>query len=208
VALGPDLHHLRVVLGMDTLRANRYLIEENERHYDAKAAVTVAYRALHPGEPLLEPGDFTGDRRTIRRPLEELGFRIVEIDRAAQTTSVETERARREDLWARAQAEGDTQAIAPGKLRALGLNGGAQGIWVDAARTRGLAEAPHGVTVAVMHTGRSYADDLTVDGLLYHYPTTGRNRGRDDSEISATKSAALLGLPIFVIKADRPQLSP
>ena len=29
--------------------------------------------------------------------------------------------------------------------------------------------------------------------------TTGRNRGRDDSEISATKSAALLGLPIFVI---------
>ena len=62
----------------DVVAAQRYLIEREGRRYDAKAVVTVAYRREHPDEPRLLPGDFTGDRRTIRAPLEALGFHIVD----------------------------------------------------------------------------------------------------------------------------------
>ena len=48
------------------------------------------------------------------------------------------------------------------------------------------------------HTGKSYADDLSPDGVNYHYPATKRP-GHDLSEIEATKAAAKLKLPVFVI---------
>jgi hypothetical protein len=51
----------------------------------------------------------------------------------------------------------------------------------------------------LLHTGSSYADDLSEDGLIYHYPKTKRPPGRDLSEIEATKAAGSLGLPVFVI---------
>jgi hypothetical protein len=60
-------------------------------------------------------------------------------------------------------------------LRGLGVYGGAQGVWVDKARTKEIA--PAGVTVALLHTGCSYADDLSADGVVYHYPKTGRPSG-------------------------------
>jgi putative restriction endonuclease len=50
-----------------------------------------------------------------------------------------------------------------------------------------------------LHTGRHYPDDLSDDGLIYHYPTTHRPSGRDAAEVQATKNAAALSLPIFVI---------
>jgi len=56
-----------------------------------------------------------------------------------------------------------------------------------------------GVTVSVLHTGSSYPDDLANDGVIYHYPTTSRPPGRGASEIEATKEAARLRLPIFVV---------
>ena len=56
-----------------------------------------------------------------------------------------------------------------------------------------------GVTVSVLHTGSSYPDDLANDGIFYHYPDTNRTPGRDASEIEATKEAARLRLPVFVI---------
>jgi putative restriction endonuclease len=80
--------------------------------------------------------------------------------------------------------------------------GGAQGICVDKARTSAIS--PDGVTVAVLHTGSSYADDLYDGGVLYHYPTTGRGPGRDVSEVAATKAARELGVPIFVISYPTP----
>jgi putative restriction endonuclease len=73
---------------------------------------------------------------------------------------------------------------------------GGRGIWTDKARTAALA--PAGVTVGVLHTGRSYADDLLQDGIVYHYPRT-TVRGRDVQEVDATKAAKTLGLPVFVV---------
>src|SRR5262249_4542280 len=72
-----------------------------------------------------------------------------------------------------------------------------QGIWVDKKTTGTLAR--DGVTVSILHTGRHYPDDLSDDGVIYHYPTTNRSAGRDAAEVQATKNAAALSLPIFAI---------
>jgi putative restriction endonuclease len=60
------------------------------------------------------------------------------------------------------------------------------------------------LTVGLLHTGSSYADDLSEDGVLYHYPSTNRPRGRDLAEIEATKGAGSAGLPVFVITYPSP----
>jgi hypothetical protein len=112
--------------------------------------------------------------------------------------TVEGERARREAMWASVQAAGDPSRLSPRLLRELGIYGGAQGIWVDAERTRGI-DGGGGITVSLLHTGRHYADELSADGVLYHYPRTGRPPGRDRSEVEGTKAAGRLRLPVFVI---------
>jgi hypothetical protein len=105
---------------------------------------------------------------------------------------------RRDQLWQELVARGGPTNVAPRVLRDLRLYGGAQGIWVDKATTAASGPDGHGATVAVLHTGRHYPDDLQADRIVYHYPNTTR-RGRDDAEVQATKNAAALGLLVFVI---------
>ena len=52
--------------------------------------------------------------------------------------------------------------------------------------------------MGLLHTGTSYPDDLSEDGVLYHYPRT-QQPTRDDAEVSATKAASVLGVPVFTI---------
>jgi hypothetical protein len=87
----------------------------------------------------------------------------------------------------------------PSELRALGVYGGAQGIWVDKERTARLSPDGQGITVAILHTGRYYPDDLSEEGVIYHYPRTGRGGKRDQNEIDATKNAKTLEVPLFVV---------
>ena len=119
--------------------------------------------------------------------------------------SISDERTRRKRIWEQLVEAGGPDGVSPSLLRKLGIYGGAQGIWVDKERTNSLT--PWGVTVSVLHTGKVYADDLSDDGVLYYYPRTGRSVGRDLSEIRATKSAAELQLPIFVITHPTPSSS-
>jgi len=79
------------------------------------------------------------------------------------------------------------------------MYGAAQGVWVDAARTRAITADGTGIAVGLLHTGRHYPDDLSETGILYHYPWTGRLGDRDASEVAATKRAGELGLPLFVV---------
>jgi hypothetical protein len=72
-------------------------------------------------------------------------------------------------------------------------------MWVDKVRTGPLTENGHGITVSLTHAGKNYPDDWSEDGVIYHYPETSRPKGRDASEIAATKNAGQLGLPVFVI---------
>lgn len=134
------------------------------------------------------------------------GNRIVLADpqRAGQLFTgddnvVDAERRRRTGMWDALQREHGSTGAPPEALRELGVYGGAQGIWVDKDRTAHLTEDGLGVTVALLHTGRSYPDDLADDGMVYHYPKTGRPAQRDANEIEATKHAQRLGLPVFTI---------
>jgi putative restriction endonuclease len=113
-------------------------------------------------------------------------------------TPIEIERARRLGLMSTLLSM-STEDIEPSRLRELGVYGGAQGVWVDKARTSPAIGEADGVTVAILHTGRHYPDDLSQDGVIYHYPVTGRSAGRDRAEVQATKNAMRLDLPIFVI---------
>jgi hypothetical protein len=110
--------------------------------------------------------------------------------------TVADELARRVKLWEQVWA-GDADNVDPGTLRSAAIYGGAQGIWVDKKTTGTLAK--DGVTVSILHTGRHYPDDLSDDGVIYHYPRTNRPAGRDAAEVQATKNAAALSLPIFAI---------
>jgi putative restriction endonuclease len=112
--------------------------------------------------------------------------------------TTEVERARRDAMWANLLTAGGPSRLPPQLLRELGVYGGAQGIWVDTERTRGI-DGAGGITVSLLHTGRHYADELSADGVLYHYPQTGRPPGRDRSKIDATKAAGRLRLPVFVV---------
>jgi len=114
-------------------------------------------------------------------------------------TPVEQERQHRLELWRRLVVSGGPVGATPTLLRSLGIYGGAQGIWVDKERTQALTPDGVGVTVAVLHTGTSYPDDLSDDGMLYHYPLTRRQEARDRSEVESTKTAGKLRLPVFVI---------
>jgi putative restriction endonuclease len=113
--------------------------------------------------------------------------------------TVEEERERRQDLWVDLEAHSLVARARADDLRQRRIYGGAQGIWVDKDRTGQIAGNGGGITVGVLHTGRHYPDDLSEDGVIYHYPKTKRGGARDTAEIEATKSAGRFELPIFVI---------
>src|SRR6516162_7329610 len=113
--------------------------------------------------------------------------------------TVEEERKRRLDLWTDLEARDLVARARPEDLRQRRIYGGAQGIWVDKDRTGQIAGNDGGITVGILHTGRHYPDDLSEDGVIYHYPRTKRGGARDTTEIEATKSAGLFELPVFVI---------
>src|SRR5215469_16832090 len=103
---------------------------------------------------------------------------------------VSAEQHRRPDLRERLiKGSGGPKAVAPAVIRDLGIYGGAQGIWVDKGATVRCSRDGNGIAVAVLRTGRSYADDAFNDGIIYHYPKTNRPGIRDESETSALRNA-------------------
>jgi putative restriction endonuclease len=114
---------------------------------------------------------------------------------------VDLERERRASIWGELLAGGGTKRVLAARVNELRIFYGGRGIWTQKERTGALA--PDGVTVGVLHTGLSYADDLHDDGIVYHYPTT-KSSGRDAAEVAATKAAQELALPIFVVTRPTP----
>ena len=114
-------------------------------------------------------------------------------------TNVASEHDRRLQMWRTVAAGSNLDDIEPQRLRDLGIYGGAQGIWVDKAHTSDPQIGIDGATVAVLHTGHHYNDDLSADGLIYHYPSTERGSGRDAAEIQATKNVMSHQLPVFIV---------
>ncbi|MFD6293802.1 HNH endonuclease [Streptomyces sp. NPDC060235] len=179
-------------------RANRYYLQAGGRLYDAKAIANVAYRYEHQ---VPDARVISGGRDHSNRLLERLGFTVVD----GRPNTVEGERAWRLAVWSHLQLTEDLRQVPPGVLREFGVYGGGQGIWMDKARTEAVHEA--GITMGVLHTGAHYPDEIGDNDVIYHYPTTGRGPGRDESEVVATKAAAALRLPIFVIAKPTPRSS-
>ncbi|MFC9805141.1 HNH endonuclease [Streptomyces griseoaurantiacus] len=179
-------------------RANQYYLQVGGRLYDAKAVANVAYRYEHH-DP--DARVISGGRDHSNRLLERLGFTVVD----GRPTTVEGERVWRLAVWSHLQLTEDVSQVPPGVLRAFGVYGGGQGIWMDKVRTEVVHEG--GITMGVLHTGAHYPDEISDNDVIYHYPTTGRGPGRDGSEVAATKAAAALKLPIFVIAKPTPRSS-
>src|SRR5438045_577893 len=112
---------------------------------------------------------------------------------------VNRERNRRQALWEGLLARGGPGNVAPRVLRELGIYGGAQGIWVNKELTASASADGTGVAVGILHNGSSYADDLSQDGVIYHFPNTHRAGVRDAAETAALHNAFSADLPIFVI---------
>lgn len=131
------------------------------------------------------------------------GFKVV-YKKFNANHAVSEELEYRKRMWATLLERAGTNTTEPRLLRELGIYGGAQGVWVDKTRTSKLTEDGIGVTVGLLHTGSSYADDISDDAVLYHYPNTKRAATRDKLEIHATKAARTLSLPVFIIKYPSP----
>jgi hypothetical protein len=174
-------------------RAQDYFLIANGRRYDSKAIVGAAYGYQFPQEGPLSHGKFSGGEATVRRLLERLGFTV-----EGPNEGVGAERIRRQKMLDALLALGDLKGMSAQILRDLGIYGGAQGIWVDQKRTGSLTGDGSGVAVGVLHTGQTYADDLSDKGLIYHYPNTDRGR-KDEREAQALRNAEVYKLPLFVI---------
>ncbi|MDH2387615.1 HNH endonuclease signature motif containing protein [Streptomyces sp. HNM0663] len=173
--------------------STQYYVCHTDRLYDAKAIAGVAYGHQHPATGALANDQFDGGEAATNKVLRALGFTV--LDSHAQT--VEQERAWRFAVWANlVERRDDNGLLTADAVRDVGAYGNFRGIWSDLSRTKKVH--PSGVTMGLKHTGQHYPDDLSETGVLYHYPVT-KARGRDLAEVNATKAAAELRLPVFVI---------
>ncbi|GAB3479325.1 hypothetical protein GCM10027521_14300 [Amycolatopsis cihanbeyliensis] len=180
-------------------QADQYYVQHDGRLYDAKAIAGVAYGYQFRRQGTPSHDEFSGGEAGANAVLRGLGFEVV--DRKPST--VDGERVWRLAVQAHLQATAGDASLEPKTLRSLGVYGGAQGVWVDSRRTQKLDS--RGITVGLLHTGLHYADDFTDKDVLYHYPRTNRQPGRDRSEIEATKAAGQLRIPVFVISHPAPR---
>lgn len=174
-----------------------YFVTENGYLFDAKAIAGVALNIQYPHLEPVTHDDFSGGVQGANAALKKLGFTIIR----RRNTAVDDERRWRLAVWDHLQQLPDgPSALAPKVLHSYGVYGGGQGIWVDADRTKSIAGSdPAGIAVGVLHTGVHYPDELGPTSLIYHYPHTKRRGKRDESEVNATKAAAALRIPMFII---------
>ncbi|MEA2560550.1 MAG: putative restriction endonuclease [Acidobacteriota bacterium] len=115
-----------------------------------------------------------------------------------QDNTIKLELQRRLNLWKELKARGGPDGISPQLVKQLGIHRGQQGVFREPKVTSLVSGNPAGIAVGVLHTGQTYADDLSEDGVTYHYPKTKR-KGRDQPEIEGMKACGELGLPLFVV---------
>jgi hypothetical protein len=173
--------------------STQYYLSHDGRLYDAKAIAGVAYGYQHPATGALTNKQFDGGEAATNKVLRRLGFTVVD----SHSKSVEEERSWRLLVWGDlVNRRNGAGLVTPDAVRSVGAYGNFRGIWVDSARTKKVH--PAGVAVGLKHTGQHYPDDFSDTGVLYHYPVTGRP-GHDLAEVNATKMAAELKIPVFVI---------
>ena len=151
-------------------RAREFFLVWQGNRYDSKAVVGAAHGFEFPLLGPLKWSEFSGGYDTVKTKLEALGFKVEATSlEPHKLAAVEQERSYREDLWRKLQEHGGPRRVAPKLVHDLGMYRGQRGIWPNKARTEHITSKGHGVTLAVLHRGHSYADDLSDDGVIYHY---------------------------------------
>lgn len=116
---------------------------------------------------------------------------------------IEAEITSREELFRIVQqAQDENGLVIPSLLKDNHIYRGQSGIYRDKERTASLTPSGHGLAMSVLHTGRSYADDWSDEGVFFHYPNTNRGGGanHDNNEIKALQDMKLSSLFLFAIK--------
>lgn len=119
-----------------------------------------------------------------------------------RASALATEMARRADMELELGGGDGPWVAEPSQLNRARIFVGGRGIYFDKQATSSVAEP--GVAVSVLHTGRTYADDLSDEFLIYHFPVT-QIPGKDANEVASLKNAGRLQLPIFTIISEGPR---
>ncbi|MFD7412694.1 HNH endonuclease [Kitasatospora purpeofusca] len=173
--------------------STQYYISHADLLYDARAIARVALGYEHGTSSPLSSDQFDAGEASANPALRAMGYTVLN----SHTETVDAEREWRLAVWRNLLRRQDSSGMVTADIvRSVGAYGNYRGIWADKSRTQKIH--PDGVTIGLKHTGQHYPDDLNENGALYHYPIT-RQPGRDLGEVNATKAAAALRLPLFVI---------
>ena len=83
-------------------RSRAYWLVHDNRRYDSKAIVGVAHGYARPDLGPLTANEFSGGEASIRRKLEQLGFRVEVGDTTASTINLTSEQLTPEEIYTRA----------------------------------------------------------------------------------------------------------
>jgi putative restriction endonuclease len=119
---------------------------------------------------------------------------------SGQSASGEMER--RLAIWRELATSGGSTGISPRVIHDLRIHRGQQGVYRDLTITGDSSVGPAGIAVGLLHSGGSYSDELSDDGVVYHHPSTSRG-SRDQREVSSLRACWDLGLPLFVVVASK-----
>ncbi len=140
-----------------------------------------------------EDQDSTKEKNNIPPPKDQYSASLY-------SSTITNEIKTRLQNWHQLKALDNAQNLSPDLLREqLRIYRGAAGIWCDKGRTSALSGDEFGITISVLHTGKSYPDEVGDDSIIYHYPQTDRPGTTDLNEINATKNAKKFNVPIFII---------
>ena len=114
-----------------------------------------------------------------------------------------------EKIWRDSMAVmfGERDDIHPQELQDQNLSGPgtfARGVWRNKSRTALLSGDPNGMAVSVLHLGKQYANDLSEDGIIYHFPNN-RTISQDQADIASLVNAYNAELKIGVISHGKTQ---
>ncbi|MGB8219884.1 MAG: HNH endonuclease [Methanoregula sp.] len=214
-----------IIQAIEEIKKVRWPPRNNSTTYDLfyqgeryPPKIVVMYANKYANGELFDVSKFSGGEDTTNKFFRARGFDIIPKKETVsefryidpklsddqypvkEKSKLYIERDYRIKIWKDLQSLGNARNLLPELLREkYRIYRGAAGIWCDKERTTPLSEDDFGISVSVLHTGKSYPDDLTEDYIVYHYPKTNRPTNTDRNEIEATKNAKRFKVPIFII---------
>ena len=214
-----------IIQAIEEIKKVHWLPKNNSTTYDLffegeryPPKIVVMYANKYANGDLFDVSKFSGGEETTNKFFRARGFDILPKKATApafryidpeltddqypikEKSKIFLERDYRVKIWKDLQARDNARNISPEILREqYRIYRGAAGIWCDKDRTTPISEDEFGIAVSVLHTGKSYPDDVTDDSIVYHYPKTNRPKNTDRSEIEATKNTKRFQVPLFII---------